>query len=106
MNTRELQLLLEAAGRAHIGLLIRTNNPEALRQRLYAARAASGAPEWAGLQFRISPFPEGQLVICKAGASSAAPRPRGPKSVPKSVPMAVPMDFDEAAEAAAEESGL
>lgn len=49
-----------------IGLVLRTSNTERARQRLYKARADAKDGSLAGLQIRVSPFDDGDLVICKA----------------------------------------
>ena len=59
-----LALLYQALGEP-IGLLLQCSNPGLARQRLYAARASARDPALGGLQIRMSPFPEGNLVICK-----------------------------------------
>jgi hypothetical protein len=46
-----------------IGIIVRVERPEAARQALYQARTKAG-PGFEGLQIRISPFPEGDLVVC------------------------------------------
>lgn len=70
MNTpgttlEHLQLILQAALAEPIGLVLRTNDRERARQRLYAARVKLADPAFATLQIRISPFTDGDLVICK-----------------------------------------
>lgn len=60
-----LLLLLEAANEK-IGLLLTTNDPERARQKLYSIRREAGDASLTGLQIRISPFPDGELVICKS----------------------------------------
>ena len=71
---QDLQVVLEAALAADIGLLLRTNDPTKLRMALYAARREAGRPEFDQLQFRLSPF-EGEpgLVVCKVGAGARGP---------------------------------
>ena len=75
---QDLQVVLEAALAANIGLLLRTNDPTKLRMALYAARREAGRLEFDQLQFRLSPF-EGEpgLVVCKVGAGGAS-RPGPP----------------------------
>jgi hypothetical protein len=68
MNKNEaLQILLQSA-QERIGCILRTNDAERLRQKLYQARKRAqegGDTSLDDLQFRTSPFPEGQIVICK-----------------------------------------
>lgn len=54
-----------------IGLLLRTSDVPRARTRLYAARKALADPALAGLQIRMSPLPEGDIIIVKGGAASA-----------------------------------
>ncbi len=67
-------LLLDLLSQAQIqpiGLLLRTNDAGRLRARLYALRAQSGLGE--DLQFRISTFPDGDLVIVQAELPQMGP---------------------------------
>lgn len=64
MPVSELEMLLDQALTEPIGLLLSCSDPERFRARLYTERRKSG--RFSCLQFRISPFPDGQLVICKA----------------------------------------
>lgn len=59
-----LLLLLEALAEP-IGLLVTTNDRERARQRFYSARRENVAshPELEGLQIRVSPFEDGELII-------------------------------------------
>jgi hypothetical protein len=75
----EVTMLLDRAMAEPIGLLIATNDPERLRQKLYAARARAGS-RYELLQFRMSPWPEGQLVVCKRTVGAQA-RPGGAASL-------------------------
>lgn len=52
------------------GLVLSTNDPARARMKLYAARKASGDSELDCLQVRLSPFPEGDLVITKGAGKS------------------------------------
>jgi hypothetical protein len=62
-----LELLYEAY-RAELGIIVQTNDPERLRQKLYAERKKD--PDLACLSFRISPTsPESELLIIKKAAS-------------------------------------
>lgn len=61
-----LQVLLYQALAEPMGLLCQANpDLETARQRLYAARRAAADPDLDVLQFRASPFAEGNLVIVK-----------------------------------------
>lgn len=60
---RALLSLLSDAAAEPIGLLLVTEDPEALRDALYRVRAKE--PAFSHLQFRMSPFPEGDLAITK-----------------------------------------
>jgi hypothetical protein len=61
-----LQALLYQALAEPIGVLCSVEpNLETARQRLYAARRAAQDPDLSVLQFRASPFAEGNLVIVK-----------------------------------------
>lgn len=59
-----LLLLLEAHAEP-IGLLVTTNDRERARQKFYTARRENvgSYPELEGLQIRISPFEDGELII-------------------------------------------
>lgn len=57
-----------------IGLLVRAPDRDRARQALYQARQQCMDPQLAQLQIRMSPWPEGDLVICKATVL-AGPRP-------------------------------
>lgn len=58
-----LELLYEAY-RSELGIIVQTNDPERLRQKLYAERKKD--PDLACLSFRISPTsPETELFIVK-----------------------------------------
>ena len=64
MNLLEL---LYAAYREPLGIVVTTNDPERLRQKLYAERKKD--PDLACLSFRISPTsPNNQLFIVKKNA--------------------------------------
>lgn len=56
-----LQLWYEALA-SDLGIVISTNNPEALRQVLYKARRESGDPALEGMSVRISPLLPDQEV--------------------------------------------
>lgn len=83
MSESVAELLYQAMAEP-IGLLVQTSDPERLRQRLYQARAAGGT-EFSCLQFRISPFPDGNIVICK-GAEPATPKAPQPLNLDDFLP--------------------
>lgn len=58
-----------------IGLLLccSPGDRERARQALYQARAKAGDVALAGLQIRVSPFGEGDLVVCHQRPRIAAP---------------------------------
>ena len=58
----ELLALLYAAKNAQLGTVIETNNPEGLRQKLYALRREY-EPEFEQLSFLISPLNKADLWI-------------------------------------------
>ena len=55
--------ILYLALAARIGLLVAVERPEAARAALYAARREAADAALASLQIRISPFPDGDLVV-------------------------------------------
>lgn len=56
--------ILYSAYNAEIGVIVRTDNPERLRQKLYAERKKD--PDLACLSFRISPTnPDSELFIMR-----------------------------------------
>jgi hypothetical protein len=65
MPARDHIPLLYRALNEPIGLLVSTNDAKRLRQQLYLARTEALDPALEILQFRMSPFPDGQIVICK-----------------------------------------
>lgn len=67
-------MLLQQAAASRVGLLLRTNNPEGLRMQLYAVRRENQLPDLLELQIRMSPFPDGDLVICRESAGAQAPK--------------------------------
>lgn len=67
-----LLVLLQAAEAESYGLLLRTSDFPRARAALYKARADAGPGAFANLQFRASPFPEGDLVICHGPAQAPA----------------------------------
>lgn len=62
-----LELLYDAL-RSEVGVVVRTNNVERLRAKLYPLRKQD--PDLAALSFVVSPVdPEGELWIVKKGKS-------------------------------------
>lgn len=59
-----LLLLLEALAEP-IGLLVTTNDRDRARQKFYSARRDNAIehPDLDGLQIRVSPFEDGELII-------------------------------------------
>lgn len=53
------------AFRSELGVVIETNDPERLRQKLYAVRKATDDPDLACLHLVISPLNPGDLWIIK-----------------------------------------
>lgn len=71
MNKQELTSLLTQACLSEVGIVIETNDPNRLRQRLYAVRKQS--PEYAHLSFIIPPAASGnQLYILAKPENSDA----------------------------------
>jgi len=50
---------------APYGIVVETDNPEALKARLYAARAESQDPDLANISIKTSPFNPSQLWLIK-----------------------------------------
>lgn len=71
---RELQTLLYNALAEPIGLLVKSSDPNGLVAKLRAARDKAEDPALSALQFRRSPFAEGDLLILKSDALEGAPR--------------------------------
>lgn len=65
MTPAQLQEIMYLALAEPVGLLLQTSDRERARQAFYRARAAASDPALTELQFRVSPFPEGDLVICR-----------------------------------------
>ena len=77
LSHEALVTILQTALDEPIGLLLRTSDTTKVRMLLYKARTNAGDPRLASLQFRVSPFPEGDLVICHPSpAPRQQPRPR------------------------------
>ncbi len=72
--SQDLRLVLYQALGSSIGLLLQTSDFGRARQRLYAARAEIGDPALAGLQFRSSPLPGGDLIIVKQKINLSEPQ--------------------------------
>lgn len=54
-----------------LGIVIKTNDPEALRQQLYKSRREAGDPNLDNLSVRISPtMPREEVWIVKNGKKS------------------------------------
>lgn len=60
--------LIWQAHASPFGLLIQTSNFQTMQQRLYKARARLADPSLNDLQFRPSPFPDGNLIITRVRA--------------------------------------
>lgn len=58
--------LLDRAMASPVGLLLSTNDIARAKAQLYAARASAGGV-FDSLQIRTSPWPDGDLVLCKGG---------------------------------------
>ena len=65
----DLVMILQRALAEPVGLLLQASDFNLARARLYKARAEALDPAMSRLQFRSSPFPEGNLVICKGGTA-------------------------------------
>jgi hypothetical protein len=67
MPTAKLDLLplWIVAEQEPVGLLLRTNDVARAKAQLYRARADAGIPALAQMQIRTSPFPDGDLVLCR-----------------------------------------
>jgi hypothetical protein len=68
-----LLTILQAALDEPIGLILQTSDTARARAAFYKARADSGDPALAALQIRISPFPDGDLVICHPAPTAKRP---------------------------------
>ena len=69
MSEPSLNILYEALGTPH-GIVLATNNPERLRQRLYKLRDAAGDVALGQLSFVSSPsVPESHIWIVKRKAN-------------------------------------
>jgi hypothetical protein len=65
----ELTEILYDATRSPFGLLVETNDPERLRQRLYTIRRDN--PDFAALSFLISPLNGVDLWVLNKGTGNA-----------------------------------
>ena len=64
LSRQELKVLLLKASASNFGILVSTNNPDKLRQKLYPVKKDSS--DFAQLSFVISPTkPEAELLIIK-----------------------------------------
>ncbi|MCK9361756.1 hypothetical protein M0Q28_06070 [Patescibacteria group bacterium] len=63
--------LYEALGQP-IGLLLHSDDPFRLVERLRSIRAKQEDEQLAILQFRVVDFPEGNVAICKIAGTAAA----------------------------------
>jgi hypothetical protein len=68
----DMQDLLYLAAAEPVGLIIRTSDVAATRSGLYKTRAKLNDPALADLQFRLSPFVDGDIVICKRRVITSA----------------------------------
>jgi len=65
-----LELLYEALA-SRYGIIVATNNPEALRQQLYKARREAADPDLQQLSIRISPLlPKQEVWIVRNAQGS------------------------------------
>jgi len=67
-HQRLLGILYQALAEP-IGLLVASDNPQAARQRLYAARRLSGDASLAVLRIALSPLAQQQLLVIRADAA-------------------------------------
>jgi hypothetical protein len=64
LERQALEQALLAALAESIGVIVEVSDPTAVRNALYRVRAKLADPAMTDLQIRVSPFAEGQLVIC------------------------------------------
>ena len=62
MNLTEYQTILYQALAQPFGLVLRTNDPQRLRQRFYSARAQAQDPQLDGIQILLGRLDDPQLV--------------------------------------------
>ena len=62
MNLTEYQTILYQALNQPFGLVLRTNDPQRLRQRFYSARAQAQDPQLDGIQILLGRLDDPQLV--------------------------------------------
>ena len=62
MNLTEYQIILYQALNQPHGLVLRTNDPQRLRQRFYSARAQAQDPQLDGIQILLGRLDDPQLV--------------------------------------------
>lgn len=72
VETSALQAILYQALGEPLGLIVRSSDPHVARQRLYAARVATGDPSLKVLQIRFSPWDAQELVIVKGPGKESA----------------------------------
>jgi hypothetical protein len=77
LSREALVVILQTARDEPIGLLLQTSDPAKARAALYKARADSGDTSLSILQIRMSPFADGDLVICHPSQAPAR-RPTSP----------------------------
>ena len=63
MNLTEYQTILYQALNQPFGLVLRTNDPQRLRQRFYSARAQAQDPQLDGIQILLGRLDDPQLVV-------------------------------------------
>jgi len=79
MSPHEIEEILYEALHSTAGVLVETNNPPALRAKLYAARRANA--DFAPLSIHLSPLdPNGALFVVKG--TSDAPQSESPEAHP------------------------
>jgi hypothetical protein len=70
MTLREATEMLYQAAAESFGLLLDASDPGRVRQQLYSAKRRAEDPTLDALQIRLSPLPEGNLVICHPEGSA------------------------------------
>lgn len=63
MNLTEYQTILYQALNQPFGLVLRTNDPQRLRQRFYSARAQAQDPQLDGIQILLGRFEEDPQLV-------------------------------------------
>jgi hypothetical protein len=72
VENRDLVLWLYEALGQPIGLLLHSDDPFRLCERLHNQKAKCEDESLAILQFRVVDFPEGNVAICKIAGTAAA----------------------------------